>query len=283
VGKLEGKVAVVTGASRGIGEHIAMRLAGEGATVAVAARTQQQSDERLPGTIHDTVAGIEAAGGRALAVPTDLSKPEEREQLVATVREQLGPIDILVNNAAVTFYAPLEDFVDKRFRLMFEVQVTAPWHLSQLVLPDMKGKGAGWILNISSAAGRHPQGPPYRFSGRGGTVYGMCKAALERMSTGLAAELNGEGICVNALSPQGGVVTPGIMLHGLIPKERVELAEPMELIVESALELCSGDPSELTGRITYAKDFCEERGLAKEEIETWMAKLADAGATRAGR
>ena len=269
VSRLAGKVAVVTGASRGIGEAIARRFAAEGAAVAVAARTQQQTDERLPGTIHDTVASIEADGGRALAVPTDLSKADERARLAETVTSELGPVDILVNNAAVTFYAPFEEFAEKRFRLMFEVQVRAPFELAQLVIPGMRERKQGWILNISSAAGRHPQGPPYRFSGRGGTVYGMCKAALERFSTGLAAELYEDNIAVSALSPQGVVATPGVMVHQLIPKGFEDRAEPMELIVEASLALCSGDPKELTGRIAYARDFCEEQGLVPEVLASW--------------
>jgi NAD(P)-dependent dehydrogenase (short-subunit alcohol dehydrogenase family) len=269
MGALDGKVAIVTGASRGIGEAIARQFATDGAAVAVVARTQEQTDERLPGTIHETVEAIRAAGGDAFAVHADLSKPEDRARVVETTVAELGPIDILVNNAAVTFYAPFEDFAEKRFRLMFEVQVRAPFELAQLVVGPMRAKKQGWILNISSGAGRHPQGPPYRFPGRGGTVYGMCKAALERFSTGLAAELYDDGVAVNALSPQGVVVTPGVMLHQLIPKGMEDRAEPMELIVAASVALCSGDPKVLTGRITYARDFCEEQGLVPDVLASW--------------
>lgn len=269
MGALDGRVAIVTGASRGIGEAIARQFATEGAAVAVAARTQEQTDERLPGTIHDTVDAIRKAGGTAVAVHADLSKPEDRARLVDETVKELGPVDVLVNNAAVTFYAPFEEFADKRFRLMFEVQVRAPFELAQLVVAGMRERKQGWILNISSGAGRHPQGPPYRFTGRGGTVYGMCKAALERFSTGLAAELYEDGIAVNALSPQGVVVTPGVMLHQLIPKGFEDRAEPMELIVSAAVKLCSADPKVLTGQITYARDFCEEHGLVPDLLASW--------------
>ncbi|MGH9197755.1 MAG: SDR family NAD(P)-dependent oxidoreductase, partial [Acidimicrobiia bacterium] len=153
---LQGKVAIVTGASRGIGEFIARRFAEEGANVVVSARTEQQTDERLPGTIHDTVSAINEFGGTALAVRADLSKPEERELLVETTKKELGPPDILVNNAAVTYYFPVEEFPEKRYRLMLEVLVRAPFELSQLVLPSMKEKKSGWICNISSAAAIHP-------------------------------------------------------------------------------------------------------------------------------
>src|SRR5690349_1570530 len=102
MGSLEGKTAVVTGASRGIGEFIAKRFADEGAAVAVTARTVQQKDERLPGTIHDTVSAITDAGGRAIAIAADLSLQEDRERIIREAEAELGPIDILVNNAAVT-------------------------------------------------------------------------------------------------------------------------------------------------------------------------------------
>jgi citronellol/citronellal dehydrogenase len=260
---LRGKVAIVTGASRGIGAAIAERFAQAGASVAIAARTEDQADEKLPGTIHETVSSIKAAGGNAIAVRTDLSKPEDRSRLIETTHRELGPVDILVNNAAVTFFLPVDEFPEKRFRLMFEVQVRTPFELAQLVLPGMRDRGSGWILNISSGAARHPEGPPYSGRARGGTVYGMCKAALERFSTGLAAELYESGIAVNALSPSRVVPTPGVMFHRLIPSDADidAVSEPVEVIAEAALALCSGDPKSLTGRIAYSQQIVEEFGL----------------------
>jgi citronellol/citronellal dehydrogenase len=260
MGEMDGRVAIVTGASRGIGAAIARRLAAAGAAVAVAARTEQQADERLPGTIHEVAGLIGDTGGTALAVPTDLSKADERRRLVETTEAELGPVDILVNNAAVTFYAPVPDFADKRYDLMFEVQVRAPFELAQMVLPGMVERKSGSILNISSAAARHPQGPPYNYRGRGGTVYGMVKAALERFTTGLAAEVYEDGVSVNCLAPPGVVATPGVMLHGLIPKGMEDRAEPVEYMAEAALVLVSGDPAELTGQIVYSGPFLEAMG-----------------------
>src|SRR5207237_750409 len=109
----------------------------------------------------------------------DLAKQEDRQRLIQTVEKELGPIDVLVNNAAVTYFVPVADFQEKHFRLMFEVQVRAPFELAQLVLPGMRERKRGWILNISSRAAVHPSGPPYS-ARAGSTVYGMCKAALER-------------------------------------------------------------------------------------------------------
>jgi citronellol/citronellal dehydrogenase len=264
MGVLAGRVAVVTGASRGLGEYVARRLAAEGAAVAVVARTQEQADERLPGTIHETVAAIRAAGGTAVAIRADLSKPADRARIIDEAERELGPVDILVNNAAVTFFMPVADFPGRRYDLMFEVQVKAPFELSQRVLPGMRERGAGWILNISSIAAVHPAIPPEPGADIGGTVYGMCKAALERLTTGMAAEEYAAGIAVNALSPTRGVATPGVMFHNLIPDVDEALAsgaaETPEMFAEASLALCSGDPAVLTGRVAYSRQLVAELG-----------------------
>jgi citronellol/citronellal dehydrogenase len=257
---LDGRVAIVTGASRGIGAEIARRFAAEGAAVAVAARTTEPGASPLPGTIGETVEQIRAAGGTAVAIATDLSQPADRERLVEQATRQLGPPDILVSNAAVTFFTRVEDFTPRRYALMFEVQVQAPFHLATLVLPGMREKGAGWILNISSGAARHPAIPPSAWATRGSTVYGMCKAALERFSTGLAAELYQDNIAVNALSPNRVVPTPGTIFHRLTTEDDPE-AEPPAVMAEAALMLCHRDPKSLTGRVTYSQDLLAELGV----------------------
>lgn len=269
-GALESKVAVVTGASRGIGRAIAERFGAEGATVVVAARTTEAIDGRLPGTIHETAESVRQHGGRALAIPTDLSREEDRERLVAQVEAELGPVDVLVNNAAVTYFAPVEEFSFRRYDLMFEVQVKAAFHLVRLVLPGMRTRGRGWVLNISSGAARHPKSPPEgEARGRGSTVYGMCKAAIERFSSGLAAELYTDGIAVNALSPSQIVPTPGTLFHGLVrPDDPGRPSEPPEVMAAAALALCSGDPGRLTGRIAYSQALLDELARTTGAAET---------------
>jgi citronellol/citronellal dehydrogenase len=260
MGVLDGRVAIVTGASRGIGEAIACRFAEEGASVCVTARTEQQRDERLPGTIHETLDCIRSSGGRGIAVRADLARPDDRVRLVDEATNALGAPDILVNNAAVTWFLPTPEFPASKLRVMFEVQVFAAMELAQLVLPGMRLRNHGWILNISSGAARHPEGPPYP-ARRTGTVYGMCKAAIERLSTGLAAEVYQDGIAVNALSPSRVVATPGVMLHRLIPDGVDVEIEPVGVMAEAALVLCSGDPKQLTGRIAYSQELLSELGL----------------------
>ncbi|HEX3791835.1 MAG TPA: SDR family NAD(P)-dependent oxidoreductase [Pseudonocardiaceae bacterium] len=260
MGLLDGRVAVVTGASRGIGSAIAEHFAAAGARVAVTARTVSATDERLPGTIGETVDRIRSAGGTAEAFRADLTLAEDRERLVAEVTGSLGGIDILVNNAAVTYFAQLREFSARRFALMFEVQVTAPVHLAQLVIPGMRERGQGWILNISSRAARHPTLPPTARSARGGTVYGMCKAAIERFSTGLAAELYADGIAVNVLSPVRVVPTPGTLYHHLTTNDDPD-AEPPAVMAAAALELCHAPAAERSGRVAYSQELLSEFGV----------------------
>lgn len=267
MGAMEGKVAVVTGASRGIGEAIARRMAAEGAIVAVTARTVEPGDSRFEGSISETVDLITKAGGQAIAVAADLAKQEDRTRLVEHVTKELGPIDVLVNNAAVTYFEPVSDFNERHYDLMFQVQVRAPFELAQLVLPSMKERKSGWILNISSGAARHPQPGTGRRAG-GGTVYGMCKAALERFTTGLAAEVYEDGIAVNVLSPAGVVATPGVVHHKLIPPGREDMAEPVNVIAEAALALCTGTVETLTGKVTYSKPLLEELGRTAQPLDS---------------
>jgi citronellol/citronellal dehydrogenase len=261
MGVLDGKVAIVTGASRGIGAEIARRFGAAGAAVAVTARTAEAGASPFAGTIGETVQDIRAAGGTAVAIRADLARPEDRERLVHEATEQLGTPDILVSNAAVTYFTKVTDFTAKRFQLMFDVQVEAPFQLAQLVIPGLRAKGRGWILNISSGAARQPTFPPTDRARRGGTVYGMCKAALERFSTGLAAELWDDNIAVNALSPNRVVPTAGTIFHHLTTEDNPD-AEPPAVMAEAALMLCSAEPRTLTGRITYSQDLLAERGVA---------------------
>jgi NAD(P)-dependent dehydrogenase (short-subunit alcohol dehydrogenase family) len=261
-GLLAGRVAVVTGASRGIGDAIAVRYAMEGAKVVVSARTVEEGEHMLPGSINSVVGRIRAAGGEATAVRCDLALREDREALVRTTEDTYGPVDILVNNAAVTYYAPVEEFSEKRMKLMFEVQVFAPFHLAQLVLPKMRERKSGWILNISSHAALHP---PLASGGRGGAVYGMCKAALERFTTGLASEVHPDHVGVNVISP-GLVATPGVLYHHLITEANKQMVTPVEDMAEACLRLVHGDASTLSGRITYAADMLKEFDLKPAEL-----------------
>ena len=253
--ELQGKVAVVTGASRGIGEAIARRLALAGARVVVTARTIAVRDPRLPGTVNTVADSIRENGGEAYAVASNMQKDEEREQLIQATLNQYGQIDILVNNAAILVPGATIGFSERYYDRMFEILVKAPFHLCQLALPNMIERGSGAVINISSKAAVHPK--PGTRSGDG-AVYGMAKAAIERFTTGLAAEMYAHGISVNALSPDTYVATPGQMFGRKYTQEMIDRAEPIEHIAEAALQLIAANPTEFTGGIRYTKEVLDQ-------------------------
>src|SRR5512139_1624269 len=153
MGKLEGRVALVTGASRGIGEEIAKLFAAEGARVVCAARTLNEGDHRmLKGSLASTVAQIRQAGGDATAVAVDVSDEADCRKLVQTAIDTYGAVDVLVNDAALTYYLPIVDFDVKRWVKAFAVNVHGPFMLSKFVLPSMMERRRGAIVNISSGA-----------------------------------------------------------------------------------------------------------------------------------
>lgn len=251
MGELEGKVAIVTGASRGIGAAIAQRFAAEGAAVAVTARTVEPGVSHLDGSLTETVELIEAAGGHAIVIAADLADPAfDATTLVATVEQRLGPVDILVNNAAACFYLPWDTVSARRYDVMFRVNVDAAWQLMTAVLPAMRDREQGWIVNISSMVTDQPIGPPFTpfHADHGATLYGASKAALERMSSGLAAEVHRHGIAVNVVSPVAAVATPGVAALGLMPGDDTHV-EPVEQMAEAALALATADVATLTSWI----------------------------------
>jgi len=256
-GGCEDKVALVTGGSRGLGKAIAKRLAAEGATVAIAARTLDP-DEKYVGSLRETCDEITAAGGRAVAVQADLSDSDDRARMVAEVVEQVGSPDILVNNAAVTFLRALDEFPERRVKVMFEMHVFAPLHLVQLVLPGMRERTRGWICNMTSIAADHPPGPPFSEfdTSAGFGVYGMCKAAQDRMTGSLAAELYADGIAVNAAAPSDPVATEGA---GALDLAKT-ITEDISPITETAFRLCTADPATFTGRIVRTQPFLRDIG-----------------------
>jgi citronellol/citronellal dehydrogenase len=270
MGELDGRVALVTGASRGIGAAIAHRLASEGAAVAVTARTLDQPSS-LPGTLAETVTAIEAAGAKGMAIGANLADGDDRARVVPEVEAALGPVDVLVNNAAAAFYLPTGTFPLKRRRLLFEVNVHAPIDLAQAVLPGMRTRRRGWIVNVSSATSRVQQGPRFDAGvalGATTTGYGASKAAIERFTAGLAAEVQGDGVAVNSLAPVAAVRTPGAEAHiGEVLDARPDIVEPVELIAEAALVLATCDPAVLTGRITYSRPLLEELGREARALD----------------
>jgi 7-alpha-hydroxysteroid dehydrogenase len=282
--RLQGRVAIVTGASRGIGAGLAEALARQGAAVAVAARSESTWNERLPGTIGETVERIQRFGGRAVAVKADMTVDADLVNLVETASAQLGTVDILVNNAAVTVpgrppsprghhqesgaaaadarggqgatsgkdrMASFLSFPLKGFRRHFEVNVFAAYRLMQLVLPGMIQQRRGSVLNVTSDASRRPpEGPYHAPQGTTTFAYGGSKAALEHLTRAVAYEMQPHGVGVNALMPSLPVATPGLLYQSPNLRELVS----MESFCEAAIRLICSDPDEVAGSVAYSED-----------------------------
>ena len=241
--KLQDRVAIVTGASRGIGKAIALRFAREGASVVIAARSDTPHP-RLPGTIHQTVEEIEQAGGRALALRCDVRDESEVEALAARTLESFGGIDMLVNNAAATYPASGMEIPLKRWDVILDVNLRGPLLCTRAVAPTMLARGGGSILNITSGAGDQDF---RRYRGRlPSLAYGVSKAALNRMTVGFAREFEDRGISVNALMPASMVWTEGAEAFFGSEAAGEEAVGP-ENMVEASLHLVRQTPESLTG------------------------------------
>jgi NAD(P)-dependent dehydrogenase (short-subunit alcohol dehydrogenase family) len=261
--KLDGKVVVVTGASRGIGAEIARLFAAEGGRVVCAARTLREGEHQLAGSLETTVAAIREAGGEARAITVNIADPAECEKLVRAAEESYGPVDVLVNNAALTYYLPVKDFPLNKWLRSWAVNFHAPFVLSQLALAAMIPRHSGAIVNISSGAAIGPGRGPYRDAAagaRGGTCYGAEKAALERFTQGLAAEVYQYGISVTCVSPSQIVPTPGTVYHRLVRSIDDPRGEPPELMAKAALLLATEPLDRVTGRVTYSQQILKEFG-----------------------
>ncbi|OBJ83400.1 oxidoreductase [Mycobacterium gordonae] len=270
-GLLAGRTALVTGSSRGIGRAIGRRLAAEGATVVVTARSHQPSPSVrdrvaavLPGTIDETVTLIEAAGGRAIAIPADLEFAAQREQLINEVIGRTGKVDILVNNAGFADYSMVEQMSPETFERTIDHYLRIPFALTKAVIPHMHQRGGGWIVNIGSVTGLAPV-RPYRDYNKtaGDVIYASCKAALHRFTQGVAAELVDSNIAVNCVGPSTAVRTPGAAQ--LIPDSFP--TEPVEYLAETVLAMCHRPAAERTGLVAFSLHYPWTQGLPVRSLD----------------
>ena len=265
-GKCDGMVALVTGASQGgSGTGLAVRLAAEGAKLGISARSKEGLER--------TRELVEAVGGEALVMPCDLGEPEGgRATLVARTEEAFGPLDILVNEPVSHELKPVHEFTLDELRSHTELNLWSYWLLMSQVIPGMRERGRGWILNFTSFSGELPPGPPFAFKAKdGSSMYGATKAAVNRLTVAAAGENEGI-ISVNAITPQ-------IAMGRAFNSEHVptnDIWEPVETMVEAGFALLTGDPAVLTGRIAYSLQLIVELQLpvydfaGKELMEGWQ-------------
>lgn len=238
--QMKGKVAIVTGASRGIGKAIAIGYAGEGARVVVAARTEIENG-RFGGTIHQTVKDIESAGGQAMAVHCDVTDATQVQELIKATMDAYGRIDVLMNNAGIAFNPYIKDTEDRHMALILRVNVLGPMLLCKYVVQIMEAQRSGSIINMTSGAGvsRSP----------GRSAYSISKAGLNQLTYSLAAEEKPFNIAVNALDP-GGLITEGSKsTHPVDYEQWAKGRDPVEAIVPPAVALALKDSNTMTGQV----------------------------------
>jgi NAD(P)-dependent dehydrogenase (short-subunit alcohol dehydrogenase family) len=247
--ELTNTVALVTGASRGVGRAVAIALAQAGADVACAARATDDAPLKLPGTIDDTVRAVEATGRRGLAVATNLADPASVERMVQQTLAHFGRIDVLINNAAITFPGDLRVEL-KRYDLMMAVNLRAILQTIQLVMDGMVARRKGAIINVSSAAAQHPY-PALM-------TYGMSKAALERLTIDAATQLRPHGIAVNTFRIDVPVASEGFVAN--LPDVDHDDWEPTEVPAEGIVWMLR-QPPDYTGHNVGMVELRAQHGI----------------------
>lgn len=260
--ELSGKVALVTGASRGFGKRIALELASRGADVALAARTTTvTADAVAPGTLQETAAEVEALGRRALIVPTDLADAAQVVAMVETTVEQLGGIDLLMNNAGMGTGGDIAETLVEDWNMIIAVNLTAQFLAIKTAAPHMRARGGGAIVNMGSYLAHEVPDPAdgdpistaaTAASGPGITPYGLTKAAIERLTIGAAADLASYGIRVNCVAPRW-TETEG--LHAWFPEIDKSHWERPEEWAEVVGFLMSPDAVDVSGKVVRSADM----------------------------
>lgn len=251
-GRHAGRVAIVTGASRGIGKAVALRLAAEGAHVVVAAKSVGDPRQRLPGTIHDTVQQIEQAGGSALAVQVDVREESQIERMVERAIERFGRIDILFNNAGAIWLRPVLDTPPKRFDLVMDVNVRASHIASHFVLPHMISQGWGHILMFSPALHIGPSA--------GMSAYMISKLGMTRTAISIAEEHRADNVAANALWPVTMIDTAAVRNNAMGDPSQWRTPE---IVCDAVSHLFTREPATCTGRQVTDEELLREAGVTE--------------------
>lgn len=250
---LKGKTLFITGASRGIGRSIALRAARDGARIAIVAKTIEENP-KLPGTIFSVAKEIEAVGGEALPISTDVRFEDQVQDAVRQTLERFGGIDVLINNASAIHLAGTEATEMKKFDLMFAVNVRATFMCSKLCLPSLRKSTNPHILMISPPPSLKPQWyAPH-------LAYTMSKMGMSLCVLGMAEELKGSGVAVNALWPKTAIATAAVknLLGG---EEAMRRCRRPEIMGDAAYEVISSDCRKMTGQFLVDEDVLRSAGI----------------------
>ena len=246
---LNGKVAFVTGASRGVGKALALGLARAGCDVVIAAKTVDP-DPRIPGTIGETARAIEALGRRALAVPLDVRDDAAVERAAKGALEKFGRVDFLINNAGALYWQGLTETPLKRFDLVMGVNARGAFACTHHLLPAMRAQRYGHILMLS---------PPVDSDAAGGKIaYAISKFGMTLIAHGLAAEVRDDNVACNALWPATMIESLATINWNL--GDRTMWRKP-EILVDAALGIFAREPRSFTGHALIDEDFLREEGV----------------------
>jgi len=247
------QIAVVTGASRGIGRQIAIDFAKAGAHVVVTARSSENAPSKLPGTIEDTAREVEALGRRALAVPMDVTSEEQIGAMASRTLAEFGRCDILVNNAAISAPAPFHETPLKRWDLVMNVNLRGPFMCMQAFLPSMLERNSGHIINISSILAEEVISPMVSYS--------VSKIALEKLTQYAGLELKPHKIPVNCLRIEMSIATEGWMYRN--PGMDFSDWEKPDAASEATLWIAT-QPADWTGNVVTIADARAAMGKGTE-------------------
>ncbi|WP_405062705.1 SDR family oxidoreductase [Kribbella sp. NBC_01505] len=267
-GELTGRVAVVTGSSRGIGRALVLALSRAGADVVVSGKSETE-DPRLVGTIHSVAEEVKALGGRALAVRTDVRDEVEVERLIQRTVEEFGRVDIVVSNAGALWWERVIDTPPKRYDLMWQVNVRAAYLAAYYALPHMVEQGWGHLLTNS------PEVTTTATPGK--AAYMTTKMGMSRLQLGIAAEHLADNVAANALWPAAPVDTAATRNWGSDRMGDPAQWRRVDIYVDAAMEILTSEPRTCTGRMLTDEEILTERGWTAEELDSyWLTGEAPA-------
>src|ERR1700686_1288877 len=256
-GLLHGRVAVVTGSSRGIGRAMALRLAREGASVVITGKSEAGT-EKLPGSIHTVAAEVEAAGGVALPLRVDVRHEDEVKARIDATLAHFGRLDILGNNAGALWWQPILETPPKRYDLMWEINVRAAYLCAYYALPHMVEQHWGHIINCSPPIGTEPS--------PGHVAYMTTKMGMTRLAIGIAAEHASHGIACNSLWPVTIIESLASINWGL--GDRSQWRSP-EILCDAMMEILRSEPPSLTGQQILDEPFLRSRGWTQAQLDAY--------------